>query len=94
MLNQQKVTYTLEMHKQGDMVRQVIQDQADKGHIQPGNAQMRQDGQTGHSCSIKKRSRTAWKCPNEARWLDRSFMLNQNKVTYSLEMHNQDEMVR
>jgi len=54
MLNQQKVTCTLEMHKQGDMVRQVIHAQANKGHIQPGNAQMRQDGQTGHHAQSTK----------------------------------------
>jgi len=46
MLNQQKVTYPLEMHKQGVMVRQDIHAQSTKGHIHPGNAQMRQDGQT------------------------------------------------
>jgi len=41
MLNQQKVTYSLEMHKQGEMVRQVIHAQAKKCHIQPGNPQTR-----------------------------------------------------
>ena len=71
MLNQQKVTYTLEMHKQGKMVRQVIYAQSTRGHIQSGNAQMRQDGQTDHSCSINKRPHTAWKCTNKVRWSDR-----------------------
>jgi len=71
MLNQQKVTYTLEMHKQGEMVRQVIYAQSTKDHIQPENAQPRGDGQTGHSCSINKRSHTAWRCTNGERWSNR-----------------------
>jgi len=54
-----KVTYMLEMHKQGKMVRQVIYAQLTKGHIHSENAQMRPDGQTGHSCSINKRSHTS-----------------------------------
>jgi len=74
MLNQQKVMYILEMHKQGEMVRRVIHAQSTKGHIHTGNA--RADGQTDHSCSINKRSHTSWKCTNEGRWSDRSFMLN------------------
>jgi len=49
MLNQQKITYSLKMHKQGKMVRQVIYTQSTKANIQPGNGQMRQDGQTSHS---------------------------------------------
>jgi len=92
MLNQQM--YSLEMHKQGKMVRQVIHAQSTKGHIHARNAQTRQDGQAGHLCPINKRSHTIWKCTNEARWSDRSFMLNQQKATYSLEMHKQGEMVR
>ena len=40
-INQQKVTYILEMCKQDKMVRQIIHAQSTKGHIQPGNAQMR-----------------------------------------------------
>jgi len=87
MLNQQKVTYILEMHKQGEMVKQVIHAQSTKGHIHAGNAQTRPDGQTGHSYLINKRSHTSWNCTNEARWSDRSSMLNQQKVTYILEMH-------
>jgi len=91
---QSKVTYILEMHKQGKIVRQVIHAQSTKGHLQSGNAQTRGDGQTGHGCSINKRSHTRWKCTNEARWSDRSFMLNQQKVTYSLEIHKRGEIVR
>ena len=124
LINQPKVTYSLQMHKQGKMVRQVIVAQSTKGHIQsvhkqdgivrqiihahstkdhiqsenaqtrqdgqtnhqstkdhihPGNVQTRQDSQTDHSYSINKRSHTAWKCPNEMGWSDRSFMLNQKK---------------
>ena len=94
MLHQYKVTYILEMHKQGKIVRQVIHAQTTKGHIHAGNAQMRPDCQTGHSCSNNKRSHTRWKCTNEARWSDRSFMLNQQKITYKLEMHKQGKMVR
>jgi len=98
------------------MVRQVIHAQSKKGHIQPGNVQTRQDGQTGHGCSkghihpgntqtrqngqighgcsINKSSHTAWKCTNKVRWSDRTFMLNQQKVAYPLEMHKQGVMVR
>jgi len=54
---------------------------------------MRPDGQTDHSCSINKRSHTSWKCTNKARWSDRSFMLKEKKVTYTLEMQ-QGKMVR
>ena len=54
MLNQQKVTYILEMHKQGEMVRQVmLAAQSTKSHIQPGNAQTRQNGQVIHAQSTK-----------------------------------------
>jgi len=76
------------------VVRQVIHAQSTKGHIQPGNAQTRQADQTGHPCSINKRSHTAWKCTNKVRWSDRSFTLKQKNVTYSLEIHKQDEMFR
>ena len=93
-LNQQKGTYTLEIHKQGEMVRQVIYAQSTKDHIQPENAQTRQDGQTGHLCLINKRSHTIWKCTNKARWSEGSFTLNQQKVTYRLEMHKQGKMVK
>jgi len=93
-LKQQKVTYILDMHKGGKIVRQIIHAQSTKDHIQAENAQTRQDGQTGHSCSINKRSHTSWKCTNKARWSDRSFMLNQYKVTYILEMHKQGKIVR
>jgi len=55
----------LEVHKQGQMVRQVIHAQSTQGHIQPENAQTRRDGQTGQSCSINKRSHTHWKCTNK-----------------------------
>jgi len=41
MLNQQKITYSLKMHKQEEMVRQVIHAQSTKGHVHPGNAQTR-----------------------------------------------------
>jgi len=83
MLNQQKITYILEMHKWLDSSFMLNQQ---KGHIQAGNAQMRQDGQTGHSCSINKKSCTSWKCTQEARWSDRSMVSNQQKVTYILEI--------
>ena len=43
MPNQQMVTYKLEMHKQGKIIRKVIHAQSTNGHIQAGNAQTRQD---------------------------------------------------
>jgi len=72
-INQQKVTYILKMHKQD---RKVIHAQSTKDHLQPENAQMKKDGQTGHSGSIKKRSHTFWKCTSKARW---SLILNQKR---------------
>ena len=45
----QMVTYKLEKHKQGKIIREVIHAKSN-GHIQSGNAQTRQDHKGGHPC--------------------------------------------
>ena len=104
-----KVTYSLEMHKQGKMVRQVVHAQSPKvaysleTHKWLDQSFMlnQQMSHTYWQCtnkmrwsdrsSINKRSRTSWKCTNKT---ERSFMLNQQKITYSLKMHKWRKMVR
>ena len=94
MPNQQMVTYKLNKHKQGEIIREVIHAQSTNGHILPENAQTRQDHQGDHPCPINKWSHTHWKCTDKTRSSGGPSMPNQQMVTYLLETHKQGKIIR